>query len=64
MRCSNCQNIYHPATGHAFSTVTVLCGVCALAWARWLQATLGRGGPRSEGFYEAAATSVRAAEQR
>jgi hypothetical protein len=60
MRCATCENTYHPTTGHAFSASTVLCGVCAIAWARWVKATLGREGKRSGGLYEAA-TSVRAA---
>lgn len=60
MRCATCANIYHHSTGHMFSESTVLCGVCARNWARWLKSRIARRGPRSPDFYEAAATSVRA----
>ena len=66
MHCATCANIYSPPTGHAFNATTVLCGVCARDWMRWLKARLARRGNRSPDFYEAAATSVRgtAAERR
>jgi len=67
MRCSNCQGPWHPATGHAFSASTVACGPCAgRFWAWVVRHTNGKGARRSRkvpvarGFYESAATSIRA----
>lgn len=59
MRCSACQQPYHPSTGHRHSDRTVLCGTCARDFLRWLKAHTARrwGGVR---FYDHAATSVKA----
>jgi hypothetical protein len=59
--CSVCQGPYHPATGHAWSQETVLCGPCAGRFFAWVvRHTSRRWGGQS--FYEAAASSVKAVE--
>lgn len=65
MRCCNCGGPAHPATGHCLSAALWLCGPCAGRFWAWVvrhtrsKAKRGRA-PTAQGFYEAAATSVRA----
>lgn len=40
MKCSSCQNPYHPSTGHAFTEKIVLCGVCAKEFWTWYKARM------------------------
>jgi hypothetical protein len=37
MRCASCKGPYHPATGHAHSEKTVICGVCTRSMLKWLE---------------------------
>ena len=35
IRCGHCKGPFHPATGHAFSAITVACGPCYGRFAAW-----------------------------
>lgn len=50
-RCSSCGGVYHPATGHAFTLDTQICGPCARHFLQWVKAHTQRrwGGVR---FYD------------
>lgn len=65
MSCSACHGPFHPATGHAHSERTQLCGPCAREFMDWVRVRtrprkghVGRSGPGD--FYAAAATSIKA----
>ena len=51
MKCSTCDNPYHPSTGHAFSPTVVACGPCARKFVAFVRARTTRryGGVR---FYD------------
>jgi hypothetical protein len=69
MKCSACNNPYHPATGHAWSETFRLCGPCAISFKDWLKGRMGAMGARlkdkktgqrqSESFADAAARSIK-----
>jgi hypothetical protein len=35
MTCASCGGSAHPATGHAWSAKTLICGPCARSWLKW-----------------------------
>jgi len=37
MKCTICNQPYHPSTGHRWCESTVLCGTCAKDFLRWLK---------------------------
>ena len=54
-RCSACGGVYHPASGHAWSEETVLCGPCTREFFDWLKvftAGKGKGKRRGLAFYD------------
>lgn len=61
IRCANCGGPHHPATGHAFTATTVLCGPCAGRFWAWVVRHTARRYGAAASFYTHAATSVRAA---
>jgi hypothetical protein len=63
--CSQCNNPYHPATGHVFSAHTVMCGPCCRRFFAWVKEHTNKRAPKRSGkcsvsFYEAAMSSVKA----
>jgi len=50
MKCSACDNPYHPAPGHRWTAKVVLCGVCARDWFQWLKGRMGAVGSRKKGM--------------
>jgi hypothetical protein len=66
MKCAACPNTYHPATGHAFTKDTCLCGTCARDFYQWYKRRMGqmqarikkKGVRQEESFHDAAMRSV------
>jgi hypothetical protein len=62
MQCNACPNPYHPATGHRLGPNTVLCGICARDFIKWIKAREANMGRPWRGancsFTEAALTSI------
>ncbi len=36
MKCASCDGVAHPATGHAWSDKTLVCGPCYRRFRAWL----------------------------
>jgi hypothetical protein len=43
-RCASCGGAAHPATGHAWSAATLVCGPCIRAFMAWLRNRPGPSG--------------------
>ena len=42
MKCCTCDNPYHPATGHMFTTTLVQCGPCTRKYIDFLKSHTNR----------------------